>query len=122
MRLPFRGDLLTSFFRERAQAFVFLTSNQRIYTGLCCQVQSVSEVRVQTRQVQWSGPASGRALQQGLEEAGRVWRQLPPGRGPGLQAHSLRVPCCIHGQAAAPSGIAKTAEAQGEGSLCRTLS
>lgn len=42
--------------------------------------------------------------------------------GPGLQAHSLRVPCCIHGQAAVPSGIVKTAEAQGEGSLCRTLS
>ena len=37
-----------SLFMEWAQTFVFLTSSQSNYVGLCCQVQSVSEVHVQT--------------------------------------------------------------------------
>ena len=39
---------LTSLFMEWAQTFGFLTSSQSSYVGLCCHVQSVSEVHVQT--------------------------------------------------------------------------
>ena len=39
---------LTSLFMEWAQMFVFLTSSQSSYMGLCCHVKSVSEVHVQT--------------------------------------------------------------------------
>lgn len=120
--LPLRGDSLSSFFRERAQHSFFSLQIRGYTRGCVAKYKAFPKFKCRLDRCSGRVRMQSEPCNTARRGRGKSGGSHPGAGGPGLQAHSLRVPCCIHGQAAAPSGIVKTAEAQGEGSLCRTLS
>lgn len=120
--LPLRGDSLSSFFRERAQHSFFSLQIRGYTRGCVAKYKAFPKFKCRLDRCSGRVQMQAEPCNTARRGRGKSGGSHPGAGGPGLQAHSLRVPCCIHGQAVAPSGIVKTAEAQGEGCLCRTLS